>query len=717
MEFKNEPMRIESPYGGIVLERDAHGIPEVSAETEPALYYGQGFSQMNDRQLQAYMLKIIFSGRAAEFLNPGLTGVDAYIRSFPFLPEPERELSRLKPQAKENLQAFCDGCNAWFAGNKARWEWKLVGYAPDAWKPEDVLRIVNGFGYVGLMDLNVAAKKFAVQLIRNGVSEAEIRSLFPIIRGRIDVETIKKLKTAPLIVPDEIKWLLPVFSASNNWAVSPRKAGGTALFANDPHLQIDRLPAIWQEMILNLAGRRFKGFTVPGIPGPVTGRTQDLAWGPTASMMDMLEYRIEEIKDGRYRRGDAWLPLRRRTEEIKVKGKPSLNLDYWETEHGLVEGYGEHGRSDGYYLCLHYSAANNAGAAEISSIFEMFHCASVKEGMEKFRTFDSTSFNWVLADRSGHIGYQMSGRAIRRDGGDDGLVPRSAWDREAVPWLVKDDLPKAYDPGEGYIVTANDDMSKYGGHPVQTIPMAAYRADRIASLLQSKDALSVEDMKTIQLDLYSIQAEKFVAQARPYLETMKNGRYLLEWDFRYDADSIGAVYFERYYRNLLESVFGRKRMGKAAFDYLWNESNIFVFLFGAFDRVLLEEENPWFTKEEKAECIVSSLEEALSEKPKRLKDVRKIMMRHVLFGKVLPAFVGFDRGPFFFGGSRATVNQGQFFRNAGMDSSFCPSFRLVADMGDDSVHTAFIGGASDRRFSRYYANDIENYLSGAYRKH
>lgn len=238
MEFKKKPMVLKSPYGDIRLNRNIHSVPEVHAETEPALYYGQGFVQMNDRQLQAYMLKIIFSGKAAECLNPGLVGVDEYIRCFPFLREPEKELSRLSKTARENLTAFCAGCNAWFEKNKPRWEWKLLGYKPDAWKPEDVLRIVNAFGYVGLTDLNTTAKKFVIQLIKNGVNEAQIRSLFPRIQGPIDYELINKLNLGPMVVPEQIKWLVPKFCASNNWVVGPEEAAG---LPSSPMIRICRL--------------------------------------------------------------------------------------------------------------------------------------------------------------------------------------------------------------------------------------------------------------------------------------------------------------------------------------------------------------------------------------------------------------------------------------------------------------------------------------------
>ena len=72
MELKRKSIILDSPFGKITIKRNQYGIPEIYASNEAALYFGQGFVQINDRQLQTYLLKIIFSGRAAELLNAEL---------------------------------------------------------------------------------------------------------------------------------------------------------------------------------------------------------------------------------------------------------------------------------------------------------------------------------------------------------------------------------------------------------------------------------------------------------------------------------------------------------------------------------------------------------------------------------------------------------------------------------------------------------------------
>jgi penicillin amidase len=84
----------------------------------------------------------------------------------------------------------------------------------------------------------------------------------------------------------------------------------------------------------------------------------------------------------------------------------------------------------------------------------------------------------------------------------------------------------------------------------------------------------------------------------------------------------------------------------------------------------------------------------------------------MLFGGKLPRLLGFDRGPITLEGGRATPHQGQIYRSGGRATSFAPSIRIVTDMAKAEVHTALVGGPSDRRFSKWYVSDLQRWLSG-----
>ena len=105
---------------------------------------------------------------------------------------------------------------------------------------------------------------------------------------------------------------------------------------------------------------------------------------------------------------------------------------------------------------------------------------------------------------------------------------------------------------------------------------------------------------------------------------------------------------------------------------------------------------------------------ALTTPPQPYGTTRKVRMRHLLFGGKLPLFLGFDcrlEMP----GNRATVHQGQIFRGGGREMSFAPSLRFMTDLATNEIQTTLAGGASDRRFSKWYSNGLRDWIDGRYK--
>jgi penicillin amidase len=293
--------------------------------------------------------------------------------------------------------------------------------------------------------------------------------------------------------------------------------------------------------------------------------------------------------------------------------------------------------------------------------------------------------------------------------------------------------------------------------------MAAYRVERIRDVLRSAENLTLEDMKRLQLDLHSTQADQFMAIIRPVLGELDQGapeadrdaprrppldaaantanvmmepdltlgpqagtsqrgvraaaaKALGAWDLRYTSDSEGAFVFEQVYRALFSEVFGRGYggLGPAVLDWLWNETSLLTIFHGSFDRVLLYGDSPWFGGRSREEIYRAALERALEMTPEPYGLRRQVQMRHLLLGGKLPGFLGFDQ-PIELPGNRATVLQGQVCRDHGRGSGIGASLRLVTDLATDEVHTALPGGPSDRRFSRCYTSDLANWLAGRFK--
>ncbi|WP_231877537.1 penicillin acylase family protein, partial [Oleiphilus sp. HI0043] len=155
----------------------------------------------------------------------------------------------------------------------------------------------------------------------------------------------------------------------------------------------------------------------------------------------------------------------------------------------------------------------------------------------------------------------------KRCAGWNGFVPISGCDSNN-DWqgLVDiEDLPCAYNPENGYLVTANQDLNHLGRVDPINMPMGDYRASRIEEVLASHKTHDIESMKALQMDVYSKQAGLFLDILLPLLES--NGetgelyQMLKQWDHRYDLDSIGAPVFEAFYDLLRKEVFGLQRIG------------------------------------------------------------------------------------------------------------------------------------------------------------
>ncbi len=699
--------------------RDENGVPHVEASNEFDMYWGQGYVHAADRGLQLLLMRILGKGRAAELLDASddTVKIDMFFRRMNWSSQAQSQISELPERERRCLDSYCDGVNAAFS-RKYPWEFKLLGYRPEAWTGEDVVLMSRMIGYLTLVQSQAEMERLLIELVQAGVSREKLEVLFPATLGELDYELLQKVTLVERIVPSELLWqtAVPRMMASNNWAISgKRTASGKPIICNDPHLETNRLPNIWCEVVLKSGDRYLMGGSMPGIPGILSGRTPDLAWTATYSFLDAVDSWVEKCEGGKYYRaaGSKWLNFQTRKETIKRKKKSAVEVVFYENEHGVLEG---NPNESGFYLATRW-AAGESGAVSLCATLGMFDVVSVEEGMDTLGKVE-TGWNFVFADTNGELGYQMSGLAPRRREGVSGFVPLPGWKQEN-DWLGfwnHESLPRVKNPEEGFFATANQDLNRYGRAAVINMPMGSYRADRIAHLLANGNAFVESDMFAMHFDVYSLQAEYFMEILRPLLPDTPQGKLLQDWDLKYDAGSQGAFLFEVFYEALLCEVFGKNGLGESVVEYLGGETGTFADFYANFDRVLLAEESIWFGEKSRDEIYRHVAEEALQVEAKNWGQVRQFTMSNILFGGKLPAFAGFDRGPLTCIGNRATIHQGQIYRSAGRVTSFMPSFRTVVDLANNHLLTNLAGGPSDRRFSKWYCSDVNNWIQGKYKK-
>lgn len=713
------------------IKRQVSGITDVKVETKNAMAFAQALCHCEDRFMQIFLLRIIGKGRVCELLDDSESSlsIDIFMRQMNFFNSTNEDVAALPSDVKSFFESYVDGINFYLETRPKTWEFKLLGVHIEPWTIQDSLTVIKLMSYIGLAQTQQDAEKFIIQSIRENIDLDKLKALFSPNLENLDndiIDDLKSLKFFEGLLPDHIRFnsLLPKMMASNNWIISPKKSETSSVIqANDPHLEINRLPGIWYEQVLHVGNRNYQGVSMPGLPGIIMGRSDDVSFGFTYGFMDMVDYFIEDVHAEKFLRDGEYNNFTCREEIIQRKKSSAFKFKVYENDCGTIESDPYKSKLDnGKYLNRAWSAQKCGAKDSAIALFEMLDCSDIHTLKNALRKI-SISCNWLLGDTKGNIAYQQSGICPKRNG--NGLLPLRAsdplnhWDGFISP----DDLCYVENPEEGFLATANNDLSKLLNEesPLTiNLPMGPYRVNRIEQLLSEKEKYSVEDFKEMQRDLYSLQAVYYMNELRPLLAKDKVSSILKEWDFCYDRDSVGATVFENFYHNLLEEVFTEDFFHVDAWRFMQNRSSILVDFYYFFDQVILENHKSWFKNKSKMTCFKNALAKTqktfLNKSIQTWGDLRTVKMTNLLFDGKLPGFLGFDYGPIPIEGSRATIVQGALYESHGRISTFCPSMRFITDLSQRKSYTILAGGVSDRRFSKLYTSEIDDWLNFRYKE-
>jgi len=692
--------------------RDTEGIPHIKAHNLLTLYKGLGYAHGKDRGMQMLFMRLLGQGRLSECLDSSdaSLGIDKFFRRMNWLQGNTDAFAALSTENRKIISSYTEGINQALNASFP-WEFKVLGVPREPWKDEDVFLLAKMTGYLTLSQSQGEAETLFLEMVQAGVSLEKLEALFPGILGEMDTDLLQKVKIFdPIVQPSDL-WSAgaPRISASNSWVVSGKmSASGKPILSNDPHLEINRLPNVWYEVVMETPDRWAMGASMPGLPGVLVGRTQDLSWGATYTFMDAEDSWVERCRKGEYFTEEAgWLPFRVRKEVIKRKKKSDHIEIFYENGHGVLGGDPS---GEEQYLRTTSWSGQNAGAETLEAVLNLWNARTAEEGMDAIGPA-AISFNWSFADSQGNIGYQMSGWLPKRRPGVSGFIPLPGWKKEN-DWqgiVSFRDLPRRLNPDCGYIVTANNDLNAWGNSTPINMPMGDFRARRIESLLEGRRDMGNKEMVEIQNDLYSLEAEEYLGYLKPILPDSPHGRVLKQWDCIYASDSTAPFLFETFLTKLYALVFGKEGLGEGAERFLRNETGVYIDFYRNFNKVLLSEESPWFNGRTREELFTEAWNRTESVKAVSWGSTREITMTHIILGGQLPGFMGFDHGPLQLPGGRATVRQGQIYRSAGRTTTFAPSLRIIADMKTGDLTSNLAGGASDRRFSPWYKNRVSGW--------
>ena len=691
--------------GGIKQEveiiRDKYGVPHIYAQNEPDLYFGLGYAMAQDRLWQMEFHRRLGHGRLSEIFGEEFVQTDRYFRllgaaginnDFP------DELSFM-------LDSLAAGINAYLTSRpkKLPIEFKLLRFDPEPWQPEDylaILKVVNwGLSMGWRVDLTAGK-------ILEKVGEQKFREAFPVWPGNSPiyinrdstVESSSFNSIQKLFSTIENTIAVPSPAASNNWVISGQKSTtGKPILANDPHLTLSN-PSFWWEAHLVCPTINLSGFGIPGVPGIPMGHNQHVAWGVTNVMVDDVDFFIEKLNPDnshQYLYKGSWEDMRVIEETIRIKGKEPHKTKILLTRHGpLLTDISKSKEK----TAIAVKWAFNDGLQPAKAAYLLAKAKNFEDIRQALTFWELPSQNFVFADSAGNIGYWCSATVPLRSKGD-GFLPVQGWSGEYewngyVPFEKR---PHIINPANEYIATANTKVSIDGfRHFISNYYEPVDRITRINQLLQSKDKLSVDDMKNMQKDIYCLLASELTPQIIQVLETKSENddakiakEILSQWNFMMEKDSVGASLFELTYRNMIDNIF-KDELGDELFRKYLETT---VFAPRAIRHMIQNASSPWFDDirtqkmETKEDIIFKSAEQAISQLiSEHGKDPANwvwgkqhgLTFEHPL-GKKKPLNYIFNIGPFPVGGSHLTVNKRQYPYNTPFDATSGVSYRMIVD--------------------------------------
>ncbi|MGD8967509.1 MAG: penicillin acylase family protein [Anaerolineae bacterium] len=739
-------IQVDGLQAEVTVVRDDWGIPHIYASDSHDLFFAQGYVHAQDRFWQMEFWRRIGSGRLSEILGESALGQDRFIRTVGWHRAAARDLERLDVQTRSALEAYAQGVNAYISTHQGRLglEFTILGltgtrFEPEPWTPLHTLAWgkvmawdLSGNRSDELLRANIAARLGASAIDDLVPSYSED---YPVIVA--DPLTEASLRTVPEAALGGLALGAGQHLGSNSWVIAgDRTETGMPLLANDPHLGI-QMPSIWYEIALHCepvgphCPYNVVGTSFASSPGVVIGHNHRIAWGLTNLGPDVQDLFIEKVNPenpNQYEFQGQWRDMEIVREEIQVAGREEpVLVNVRITHHGPiindVGGGTEEAWSFGWQPLAFSWTALQPGTV-IESVLRLDRARNWEEFREALSYWDAPSQNFVYADVDGNIGYQAPGRIPIRASGD-GTMPVPGWtgEYEWVDTIPFDDLPRAFNPPQGYIVTANNAVVGEDYPYLLTRDWdPGYRAQRIVELIGADGSLSMEDLRAIQGDNSPVWAQEI----RPYLASLSSDErwvakaldLLRDWDGRVVRDSAGAALCETFRLHLIDATFGDE-LGKDLLDRARGTAK------DALLNLLPQADSPWFddlttseveTRDEILLRAVGNAVEDLTEMQGskmdawRWGDLHTATFENQSVGQCGIGLVEalFNRGPFAMDGSLGTVNQEDYSLSEPYGAETIVSYRQIIDLGDlarsVSMHTT---GQSGHPFHRHYDDMID----------
>jgi penicillin G amidase len=736
---------------------DRWGVPHIYSATRHDVFFAQGWNAARDRLWQIDMWRRSGIGELAAVLGASYLAQDRAIRLFMYRGAIDKEWAAYGPDVKRNAEAFVAGINAFISAAMADpalmpQEFKLAGYAPAFWKPDDIVRVRN-HGLVAGIYLQVMRAQIACKA---GVAAATLYPKVsppwdPVVPQGLDLCSIPpnvldqyQLAQKPVVFGPQAHHAaaqaqkLTAFSGallggrgqgSNNWAIAPaRTTTGRPILANDPH-RSDEVPSLRYIAHLVAPGLDVIGAGEPALPGISIGHNGHIAFGLTVFLIaqeDLCVYETNPRNPNEYRYLGEWEPMQVIHESIASRGDPDDVEELKFTRHGpVVMEDPDHHRA----YAVRATWLDTGGTPYLASMLYL-GSHNVKQFTAALDHWGEPGENQLYADTAGTIGWFPAGFTPIRPN-SDGLLPLPCDGRyEWQGYLERKLLPSELNPAAGYIATANQ-MNLPRDYPYAKRRVGFLWADdsrfrRIGEVIDKIPRTSKEDSEELQNDYLTLPGRRLIGVLNGIQTSDQHLadviQWLSAWDSRVTASSPQAALYEVWVSHHLGSTVMAQAVPSmpASFrEHISGSASEIVDLMVQPDQRLGP--NPEKTRDD---IMLGTLASAFEETKQRLGPDRSTWrwgrLATVLFEHQLSTLANdserakMNVGPAPKDGDDSVVGNA-YYRSKDFRLQAGASFRMVLDVGkwDNSV-AINTPGQSGNPSSAHYRDLFPLWLAGEY---
>ncbi len=501
------------------------------------------------------------------------------------------EYQSYSPDSKEILEAFTSGINANIAfrespnGPGLPIEFRLAGFKPEPWKPDDCLNRMAAFSMTG----NAFAELEHAEMV--AAIGAERASKLLDLNPKVILDPAPGVNFSGLsagllgnLVGSDSRINFPSYyiEGSNNWTVSGALTQtGKPLLANDPH-RILAVPSLRYMVHLVAPGWDVIGAGEPGLPGVALGHNRQIAWGFTIFGSDQQDLYLEKLRSENsleYRTEHGWERMQVQREIFKVRGGPDVTVDLKFTRHGPVVW-----QDETRALALRWVGTEPGTAGYLASL-----AVDRAENWDQFsnamKRWKVPSENIVYADKQGNIGEYSAGLSPLRKNWTGLLPVPGIGGYEWAGFIPTGELPHSYNPSKGFIATANNKMIP-NEYPYKIgYQWSRYRVQRIDDVLgaaqRAGHKLTTENFEQLQNDVVCLPARELIQLLRKTIGDHPSAeqQLLVDWDGTLDRNSAAAALYEIYFQELRKAMVQQALPSRLSFLAThWSAYQVVTFL-------------------------------------------------------------------------------------------------------------------------------------------